>query len=146
MSAAMFDPRRNEYGDALLDIRLTGKDRDARESRHGRRRCRNHFAEPDDRFAVRRKARARGIRGIAIKAPHHANTAVEGAQHFALADPAGTCEPLEHRQNRHAVKVQGNGETRRQHARNVFVKPPPVMWASALTALVSRIAARTDRT
>ncbi len=50
---------------------------------------------------------------------HHADAAVERAQHFRLGDSAGPGEPLEHRKDRHAGKVDPHAETWRQDARNV---------------------------
>ena len=73
----------------------------------------------------------------------HADAAVEGAQHFLLGDAAGL---------RRAIGTPAApARARDRCARRVFFgstrgmlsgNPPPVMCASALTALVSRIAAR----
>src|ERR1700683_3438841 len=65
----------------------------------------DHLAEAHDGFAICRENLACGIRRICGQHSDHADAAVERAQHLALADVAGSCEPLEHGRHRHAIQV-----------------------------------------
>ena len=74
---------------------------------------------------------------------HHADAAVEGAQHLGLLHAALPRQPAEHRRRVHGARSisapKPSGSTRG----TLSVKPPPVIWASALTAPVARIASST---
>ena len=53
---------------------------------------------------------------------HHAETAVEGAQHFRFADAAGLGEPGEDRRRREGGEIELDRQVVRQHARQVVGK------------------------
>lgn len=109
-------------------------------------RAGDDFTEPNHRFAVLGETFGRSIGAGAIQHDDHADAAVERAQHFGFADASGSRKPLEYRQHRNPSELQRNAEPGGS-TRGIFsVKPPPVMWARALTALVVRMAARQDRT
>ena len=80
---------------------------------------RDHLAEPHDRLSGAGELFDRGVCAAALKHGDHADATVEGAQHFMCGDVARRRQPLEHRQHRHAVQIQGDGNTFRQHAGNV---------------------------
>ena len=65
----------------------------------------------------------------------HADAAVEGAQHLVLGDAAGRGQPSNTGGTGTRARSMRDAKSFRQHARNVSGKPPPVMWASALTRL-----------
>ena len=98
------------------------------------------------RLAMALRARAlTSAGGVGIDDEHHADPAIEGAEHLLLQRPDAASQ----RNTGGTVIAQGRspppdaaGSTRGMFS----TSPPPVMWASALTAPVSRIAARQERT
>jgi hypothetical protein len=94
---------------------------------------------PDD---LRRRAgileRRRHAHGVlAGDHRHHAEAAVEGAQHFGFGDAARAGEPAEHRRRGDRIEVEPNPMPSGRMRGMLSTKPPPVMWASALKAPVA---------
>ena len=72
---------------------------------------------------------------------NHADAAVEGAQHFVGGNAAGLGKPGEHGRCLDGAKVDFGGEDAWAARAGCFPeKPPPVIWASAFSLPVSRIA------
>ena len=87
---------------------------------------------------------ARRASGATFDDEHHADPAIEGAQHLRLLRPARRASGRPAAQRIAARSISAArcaGSTRGTFS----TSPPPVMWASALTAPVSRIAARHAR-
>src|SRR5690348_8866669 len=83
---------------------------------------RHDFTEANDFFAMLGESFDSGIRLPPIEYGHHADPAIEGAQHFMLGDLSGGGQPFEYRQNRHALERYANPEPGRQHTRDIFGK------------------------
>ena len=66
---------------------------------------RDHFTQAHSGFAVGGELRDGGVGQIAIEHRHHADPAIERAQHLRLADAARGGEPLEYRQYGNAGEV-----------------------------------------
>ena len=92
--------------------------------------------------ALQQRADLGGRAGIDDQ--HHADPAVEGAEHLRCA----TGPASQRKTGGTAIAARSISAARWPGStRGMFsTSPPPVMWASALTAPVSRIAARQERT
>ena len=68
------------------------------------------------------ECRTDGLDSVLGHDRHHADAAVEGAQHFALRHAARRCQPAEHGQDRNRAEIKPDTQAVRQHPWNVVGK------------------------
>ena len=69
-------------------------------------RGRNDLTEHRHGLAIGGEDFAHLLDRVRLHDRDHADAAIEGAQHFRFGDVAGAGEPLEERQDRHAIELQ----------------------------------------
>src|SRR5215470_7053428 len=83
---------------------------------------RNHVAKPRHALAGVGPRLDRRLGARRIEYDHHADPAVEGAQHLRLCDAAGGSEPAEHRQRVDAPEIKLDAKSIWNDARDVVGK------------------------
>src|SRR5262249_31909517 len=122
ISAAMFDPRpemrmaTRRFMRSPRQIQLAAVDHAAFPP------CQDDLAEPGDALPVRGKYLGYLPNGVSLHDRDHADTAIEGAEHFRAGHTALLRQPLEHRQDCEPWQIDCDTKMPRQDARDVVGK------------------------